>query len=451
MTKVSKQFLKAPHTEGSRKSSRIVKIEKIIEEKISEENQKNLEVAQKKFEEKLIKIAKKKSQEIKRLERLANRSKNDARKYKKVSGFDRRSFRDPSNFVHLDMIYESELLGNFTAPCLTLEIPDTEKLENGKISAKILSQFDSIKWSNQTWKCDECHENFENLPELNFHLYKIHKKTFKFYCEKCGIRCQNFSSYATHFIKYHESNARFSCLACSEIFWNLKDLHVHQRKNHEKFKLKICVYCGLYFNTAQILRSHLIMRHNRADNREEIFCDFCNFKTKVKEKLNTHMAIHKKYSDEICEFCGMTFKRSSDLTNHVTLVHEKKVSVDCEICGKNFKSMYALRKHKKETHNKGPKLFNFVCHCGKKFEKKHSLKYHQISHDPNGVAYKCQFCERGFKYSSGFVYHMRSAHTNEKPYVCPCCELRFFDYPNANKHIKGAHGSDLKPFKDGLT
>lgn len=159
--------------------------------------------------------------------------------------------------------------------------------------------------------------------------------------------------------------------------------------------------------------------------------------------------VHER-GTHICETCGITFKRIYELTVHRNKIHPTPNDrVTCKVCSKIYKNVFFYRRHKRLVHDMKEEDLKFKCgECGKKFISRHKLNLHQLAHNPNAVRFTCEYCNRGFRYSSGFLYHKRSMHTNERLYACPCCDLRFFDYPNSMKHIKSAHGSDLKPVRN---
>ncbi|KAM4632763.1 zinc finger protein 236 [Polymixia lowei] len=70
--------------------------------------------------------------------------------------------------------------------------------------------------------------------------------------------------------------------------------------------------------------------------------------------------------------------------------------------------------------------------------------YQDDNEDSNKRAYRCSWCNKGFKKSSHLKQHVRS-HTGEKPYKCPLCGRAFVSAGVLKSHLNTHTG--VKPFK----
>lgn len=81
--------------------------------------------------------------------------------------------------------------------------------------------------------------------------------------------------------------------------------------------------------------------------------------------------------------------------------------------------------------------------CGKTFEMKGTLAWHQSSH-ASKKTFKCSICGESFLKNFNLTQHMQT-HTGEKPFKCNMCEQSFAQKGNLNVHVRTHTGE--KPFK----
>ncbi|XP_064416796.1 zinc finger protein 653 isoform X2 [Latimeria chalumnae] len=137
---------------------------------------------------------------------------------------------------------------------------------------------------------------------------------------------------------------------CSQVYVALSSFQNHVNLVHRKGKTKVCPHPG------------------------------CGKKFYLSNHLRRHMIIHSGVRDFICETCGKSFKRKNHLEVH-RRTHTGETPLQCEICGYQCRQRASLnwhmKKHISDIH------YNFTCeHCGKRFEKMESVKFHKLKSHP---------------------------------------------------------------------
>ncbi|XP_062310424.1 zinc finger protein 653 [Osmerus eperlanus] len=141
---------------------------------------------------------------------------------------------------------------------------------------------------------------------------------------------------------------------CSQVYVAISSFQNHVNLVHRKGRTKVCPHPG------------------------------CGKKFYLSNHLHRHMIIHSGVRDFICETCGKSFKRKNHLEVH-RRTHTGETPLQCEICGYQCRQRASLnwhmKKHTTEAH------YNFTCeHCGKRFEKLDSVKFHKLKSHPDKQA-----------------------------------------------------------------
>ena len=139
----------------------------------------------------------------------------------------------------------------------------------------------------------------------------------------------------------------------------------------------------------------------------ELQCVLCEYTTRVKEHLASHMNSHASERKYMCNQCGQTFKWS-----------------------------HSLRRHQR-THTKD---YNYKCtYCPKSFSRKDHLAVHEKLHDAdNAETFPCPQCGVTFKNKKNLTGHLKT-HTADKPYKCTACESEFTRRASLTRHVLAAH------------
>ncbi|XP_074835921.1 zinc finger protein 653 isoform X2 [Carettochelys insculpta] len=141
---------------------------------------------------------------------------------------------------------------------------------------------------------------------------------------------------------------------CSQVYVALSSFQNHVNLVHRKGKTKVCPHPG------------------------------CGKKFYLSNHLRRHMIIHSGVREFTCETCGKSFKRKNHLEVH-RRTHTGETPLQCEICGYQCRQRASLNWHMKK--HTAEVQYNFTCeHCGKRFEKMDSVKFHKLKSHPDHKA-----------------------------------------------------------------
>ena len=308
------------------------------------------------------------------------------------------------------------------ADCEEEEEPD--EIQHSVISEEEVSQNDICSQNRNNLSCDNCgRSNFLSVGELKWHKTNLlctrsrQKATRSNYMTQCNI-CEK--QVIKVLLEKHQATVhkmyKYRCDICFSDFPNREDLTAHKTKAHPKRAEKLtCDKCGKQFDMRYQLKKHIKVVHDKIRDQQ---CHLCEKNFKTKDVLREHISSVHYGTKHICDLCGRSYNRRSDLTVHVKVRHKEDTKRHtCEQCGKNFEFAKSLKKHMNSFHL-GLKLG------------------------------KCPICHMEFSQQQRVKYHIKLVHEKQKPYECTECQQCFTKRLFLRNHVKSHHpGVDAEKMK----
>ncbi|ODM92130.1 putative zinc finger protein [Orchesella cincta] len=186
------------------------------------------------------------------------------------------------------------------------------------------------------FKCDKCGQRYRAQRSLKIHLEHHETKT-EHTCPKCFKLYFNQTDLERHYLTVHvDQNADIlKCVFCQQVLKDRRRMEEHLAR-HTKERHFCCYICLNTFHTEGCLNQHLKRHQNakektgtspapkrgggrrRNDVAEEqpappqklpgtlsfFTCDSCQYSTRHKGQLDTHMEVHKGSGTSRCADCG---------------------------------------------------------------------------------------------------------------------------------------------------
>ena len=260
------------------------------------------------------------------------------------------------------------------------------------------------------YQCDKCERKFTNSTSLRHH----NKTHDNLECKSCEFIATRTSEIQEH------AKAHNICEVCKRRFWHMNALNRHKRRHTEL----ACNLCDFIAIDKRHLKNHIFAKHTIEK------CYQCEF-----QGVNRQIMAHQKNRHMIrptfsCIFCNFVSKQKIYLKTHVITQH---TVTTCNIC--TFQGdRKQLKDHKKYSKrckrgmkNKNTSTPNNVSLL--KTEKKSDFS-HKV---------ECDTCLVPF---SPFLFE---AHTNSCFYCCPKCPYKTKTIFGLNNHLESHKEIEFSP------
>ena len=209
-----------------------------------------------------------------------------------------------------------------------------------------------------------------------------------------------------------------------------------------------CNTCDKFFQEKSQMKTHLIFCELRKSEVIETYqCDVCCKSFNSLGGLKAHKNTHSRSNKFVCALCDNEFITRVDLRIHMAIHSSGRPHYKCTFCGKRFTTKSKLSVHSKIHSNK--KCYKCDS-CNREFKYEACLKQHKCKKEAvepiikvNNRYYPCFVCDKIFDRRSHLDIHMR-IHTGEKAFICHICDMRFSQKQSLKRHILSHAGH--KPF-----
>ena len=171
--------------------------------------------------------------------------------------------------------------------------------------------------ADQYFNCEICPKVFISKALRANHMVS-HTDERRYQCHLCALRFKTTGNLRAHLASCHDPSEtgltkNFSCKFCSKTFRFPAQIEQHERV-HTKEKPFNCPYCGLGFSVKCNLKAHLETHKSREERSFK--CEQCNHAATTLPLLKLHMHSHTGERPYICELCGESYRRPSNLRRH---------------------------------------------------------------------------------------------------------------------------------------
>ena len=283
-------------------------------------------------------------------------------------------------------------------------------------------------------KCILCSFKTKRPNHLSNHLTKHTPNEKLKQCNQCQFTCLRDIELSKHLKQKHQSDfveVYFECESCDKIYKFKSHLLEHQIKDHDdaenannKVKFYHCNICSYKTLKNSFLTRHLIKHEKKVPKKDKMMkCLSCNYTTYKMSNFKRHLLKHNDVRKHLCIVCGLGFKRSDTLKQHLATHGAANANIS-QNGNKNF-----------PTCNVCQKLCRSSTH----------LAEHKTMHS-NLRTIKCDFCLSSFKTKGQQLRHQKIVHPEKKSlYQCPHCPQLISSFHNLIRHMKNFHENDIPP------
>ncbi|XP_055373074.1 zinc finger protein 43-like [Condylostylus longicornis] len=206
-------------------------------------------------------------------------------------------------------------------------------------------------------------------------------------------------------------------------------------KGKSTSKKLVCTYCERVFFIESAYQKHILIHETNSDK-----CELCGKRFRTLESLRNHIRRHKGEKPFKCSKCSAAFNDKINLKTHYIVKHTEGLKVPCQYegCERIFKTVELRKRHERYIHNSDR---NYLCvQCGMRFKTTSKLNEHMKKRhlDYDDRPFECGFCKKKFIFHQDLKNHVMT-HTGEKPFKCELCSKAFIKKYELTKHLRKKH------------
>ncbi len=388
---------------------------------------------------------------------------------------------------------------------LSSDTHDEQKPFSCKVCCKSFARKKSLRRHEMshtdTYKCDQCQQQFNSRQHLDRHVNGVHKKLRPFSCPDCDKSFLTKRDVDRHADAVHKKLKRYKCMHCDKSYSGKPDLIRHVDVVHKELMPYSCTDCGQACVSKRDLNLHIDIVHKPMKTFK---CGECDRSYAVEQELLRHVVVvHNKQKSN---YTKMTEEVKSEQDNEEThseskddfkqvvpqmadindfkikseppCVHvvgeiktEFKSEKDNESPGESYSQGYSETKD--ENKHELPQLLNingfkiktepipqeeedvdvkigFTSQEGDSFKIKveenellesnsSALPTASKSVDEPGTRKTCTMCDKTFSDNDNLRIHVRNVHEKVSGPTCHVCGKSFYDKRNLRKHVQSVH------------
>ena len=181
----------------------------------------------------------------------------------------------------------------------------------------------------------------------------------------------------------------------------------------------------------------------------EVDCPACGITFKTEARLRIHMVSHSDEASHHCPLCSLKYKRTSDLNRHMKKKHDAKLR-DFFYMGMQEQplNLSVRTEAVPSTCNPGSQVSSKACEEDQPLDlsmkpKPHVMQVPSVTSKPYRGPYsseelKCSLCSYLAKWPSDLKRHAL-VHSMEKRYKCEQCQRRYKYQFDLNMHMRRSH------------
>lgn len=225
----------------------------------------------------------------------------------------------------------------------------------------------------------------------------------------------------------------FQCMICPYNTFRRPFLDKHLQQKHGFSKVKV--------GKMDIKEIKYVKSQAESDDDTEYGCELCHFKSKYLNLLNIHQESHKNANEEVyqCTQCAFHTEDVTTLRDHEN-THKNLVLLNCPHCDYATRQKCNLNSHM-IVHEDPVKLQKYNCATCKKFVSCHYsalLRHIKLKHGTDVVVFKCDICSFTTKVQRHLWNHQKvhGGQSDVPMFKCEKCDFATYNQQTIQKHVQ---------------